>query len=119
MRLMLASKLHRAVVTDSNLEYEGSLTIDAELMARVDLLPYERVEVYNISNGHRFSTYAIQGEAGSGTICVNGAAAHLARVGDLLIICAYRPVGEEEARSLKPKILVLDEANRPRTTVGV
>lgn len=119
MRLMLKSKLHRATVTDSNRDYEGSITIDSELMAAVDILPYEQVEVYNITNGHRFTTYAIEGAAGSGTICINGAAAHLAGVGDRIIICAYRPVREEEARSLKPKIVVLDEANRPRKPVAV
>ncbi|MFQ6671788.1 MAG: aspartate 1-decarboxylase [Candidatus Tectimicrobiota bacterium] len=119
MRLMLTSKLHRAVVTEADIDYEGSITIDADLMAEVDIVPYERVEVYNITNGDRFTTYAIEGEAGSGTVCINGAAAHRAQVGDRIIVCAYRPVRDEEARSHKPKILVLDEANRPQRTVEV
>ncbi len=113
MRLMLKSKLHRAVVTEANREYEGSITVDADLMAVVDILPYEQVEVYNITNGERFTTYAIEGEGGSGTICVNGAAAHRVSVGDRIIVCAYRPVRDEDARGHTPKVVVLDEANRP------
>lgn len=119
MRVMLKSKLHRAVVTEANREYEGSISVDSDLMEIVDILPYEQVDVYNITNGHRFTTYAIKGEAGSGTICINGAAAHLASVGDRIIICSYSHVSEESARSLKPKIVVLDEANRPRRPVAV
>ena len=119
MRLMLSSKLHRAVVTEADLQYEGSVTIDADLMAQVNMVAYEKVDIYNITNGHRFSTYAIEGEAGSGTVCINGAAAHLAGVGDRVIICSYRPVREHEARGHRPKILVLDEANRPIQPVGV
>ncbi len=117
MRLMLASKLHRAVVTDSNVDYEGSITIDAALMASVDILPYQQVEVYNITKGDRFTTYAIEGAANSGTICINGAAAHRAKVGDRIIICAYRPVRDEDAHAIAPKVVVLDEANRPQKAV--
>jgi aspartate 1-decarboxylase len=113
MRHMLKSKLHRAVVTEANLDYEGSITIDAELMTAVDILPYEQVEVYNITNGDRFTTYAIEGPAASGIICINGAAAHRATVGDRVIVCAYRTVRDEEAPSVAPRVVVLDEANRP------
>ena len=113
MRLMLKSKLHRAVVTEANRDYEGSITVDADLMAVVDILPYEQVEVYNITNGERFTTYAIEGEGGSGTICVNGAAAHRVSVGDRIIVCAYQPVRDEDARGHTPTGVVLDEANRP------
>ncbi len=119
MRVMLKSKLHRAVVTESNRDYQGSITIDADLMAAVDILPYEQVDIYNITNGHRFTPYAIKGNPGSGTICINGAAAHLAGVGDRIIICAYAHIAEESARRLKPKVVVLDEANRPVRPVAV
>lgn len=119
MRVMLKSKLHRAVVTEANRDYEGSITVDSELMAAVDILPYEQVDIYNITNGNRFTTYAIKGAAGSGTICINGAAAHLAGVGDRIIICSYSTVSEKVVRGHKPKIMVLDEANRPRRPVAV
>lgn len=119
MRVMLKSKLHRAVVTEANRDYPGSITIDSDLMQMVDILPYEQVDIYNITNGNRFTTYAIRGEAGSGTFCINGAAAHLAEVGDRIIVCSYSHVNEESARSLKPKIVVLDEVNRPVKPVAV
>lgn len=119
MRMMLMSKLHRAVVTQSELQYVGSITIDASLMSAVDILPYEQVEIYNITNGNRFTTYAIEGEANSGTICINGAAAHMAGVGDRVIICAYRHVPEEQVRGHRPKVVVLDESNRPASASRV
>ena len=112
MRTMLRSKIHRARVTQGNLDYEGSITIDAALMAAADLYPYERVDVLNVNNGARFSTYVIEGEAGSGIIGLNGAAARLAVVNDLVIIVAYRMMGDEDARKLKPIIVHVDGRNR-------
>ncbi len=111
-RIMLTSKIHRAVVTDANLDYEGSLTLDEELLQAAELLPYQQVQVYNISNGERFETYLIPGPCGSGTVCVNGAAARLVQVGDLLIIASYKLVHEEEAAGIKPRIVLVDGKNR-------
>jgi aspartate 1-decarboxylase len=111
MRIMLKSKIHRARVTDANIDYEGSITIDGKLMAAADILPYEQVQVLNINNGARFSTYAIEGEDGSGEICLNGAAARLAVKGDLVIILTYCDVSEEEARDQVPKIVHVNENN--------
>ena len=111
-RIMLKSKIHGATVTDLKLNYEGSITIDEELIGEAGFLPGERVEVFNVDNGARFSTYVIPGEAGSGTICLNGAAARLAEIGDKLIIVSYVLATEEEARNMKPKIVRLDEKNR-------
>lgn len=114
MRVMLKSKIHRATVTDANIDYEGSITIDNKLMTAADILPYEQVHVLNINNGHRFTTYAIEGEKGD--ICLNGAAALLAKKGDLVIILTYTTVSEEEARSLKPKVVLVDAKNQIRST---
>ena len=111
MRTMLKSKIHRARVTDANINYEGSITIDRKLMAAADILPYEQVHVLNINNGARFSTYAIEGKAGSGEICLNGAAARLAVKGDLVIILTYTQVPEEAARDYKPTIVHVNEKN--------
>ena len=97
MRVMLKSKIHRATVTDSKIDYEGSITIDRRLMQAADILPYEQVQVLNINNGARFTTYAIEGREGSGEICPNGAAARLAVKGDLLIILTYHHVTDDEA----------------------
>lgn len=113
-RTMLKSKIHRATVTEADLEYEGSVSIDADLMRAADLLPYEQVEIYDVTNGHRLSTYAIEGEAGSGEICVNGAAAHLVKPGDLVILCSYVEVDEAEARDWKAIRVFVDERNVPR-----
>ncbi|MCX7912085.1 MAG: aspartate 1-decarboxylase [Dehalococcoidales bacterium] len=118
MRTMLKSKIHRARVTDANIDYEGSITIDRELMARADILPYEQVHVLNVNNGARFTTYAIEGEAGSGVICLNGAAARLAVKGDIVIILTYTQVPEEEARNYQPKIVHVDEKNAVVTKLG-
>jgi aspartate 1-decarboxylase len=111
-RFMLKSKIHRATVTDSNLHYQGSLTLDENLMKAANLLPFEQVQVYNITNGNRFETYVIKGKRGSGTICVNGAAAHLAKKGDLIIIANYVLMEEKEARGSLAKIVFVDGRNR-------
>jgi len=112
MRSMLKSKIHRARVTHVNLDYEGSITIDRSLMEASDILPYERVEVLNINNGARFSTYAIEGEANSGIIGINGAAARLVAKGDLVIILSYCQVPENEAISMMPTLVYVDNRNR-------
>lgn len=112
MRVMMKSKIHRATVTESNLDYEGSITIDELLMEKADILPYEQVDVYNLSNGERFTTYAIKGERNSGIICINGAAAHKAKKGDKVIIVAYGIYSEEELKNFEPKKVFVDEKNR-------
>ena len=109
---MLKSKLHRATVTEADLHYEGSLTIDKDLMEAVDLYPFERVKVYNINNGERFDTYAIEGEAGSGIIGLNGAAARKGMVGDMIIIVSYAFFEDEELDGFIPKVVLLDESNK-------
>jgi aspartate 1-decarboxylase len=114
MRVMLKSKIHRATVTDANIDYEGSITIDKKLMSKADILPYEQVHVLNINNGHRFATYAIEGEKGD--MCLNGAAALLAKKGDLVIILTYATVSEKAALSLKPKVVLVDAKNQIRST---
>jgi aspartate 1-decarboxylase len=106
---MLKSKIHRARVTDANIDYEGSITIDRKLMEEADILTYERVEVLNINNGARFSTYAIEGEQGE--ICLNGAAARLGVKGDLVIILSYSYVEDSRARCLRPKLVHVDTKN--------
>jgi len=113
MRTMLRGKIHRATVTGADLHYEGSVTIDAELLERADILPYERVDIWNVTNGERFSTYAIAGQRGSGVVCINGAAAHKARKGDLVIIAAFATVSESEAHTWRPRCVFVDEHNRP------
>ncbi|MDH5364424.1 MAG: aspartate 1-decarboxylase [Dehalococcoidia bacterium] len=112
MRTMLKSKIHRARVTQVNLDYEGSITIDKVLMEAGDLLPFERVEVLNINNGARFSTYAIKGEANSGVIGINGAAARLVAKGDMIIILSYCQLPDVEAIALEPTVVYVDEKNR-------
>jgi len=112
LRTILKSKIHRAHVTEANLYYEGSITIDPKLMEKVDLLVGEKVEVFNMNNGHRLETYAIKGKAGSGVICLNGPAARGACVGDEIIIVSYVLADEKEARTIKPKIIAVDEKNR-------
>ncbi len=111
MRTMLKSKIHRARVTETNIDYEGSITIDTRLLEAADILPYERVEVLNINNGARFSTYAIEGPAGSGEICLNGAAARLAMPNDKVIILTYCQVKEEEVGDHTPILVHVDENN--------
>ena len=109
MRTMLRSKIHRATVTEANINYEGSITIDKKLLEAADMLPYEQVDVLNVNNGARFSTYVIEGHKGE--ICLNGAAARLAMKGDIVIILAYEQLGEAEARECEPKLVYVDEKN--------
>ncbi len=112
MRAMLKSKIHRTRVTHVNLDYEGSITIDRSLMQASDLLPFERVEVLNINNGARFSTYVIEGQANSGVIGINGAAARLAAKGDIIIILSYSEVPDDQAVDVAPNMIYVDDKNR-------
>jgi aspartate 1-decarboxylase len=109
---MLRCKLHRATVTECDLHYQGSLSVDSDLIRQSGLRVNEYIEVYNIDNGERFSTYVIEGKAGSGVIGLNGAAARKACVGDKIIVCAYSAMTEEEAKSHKPRVLVLGPGNK-------
>ena len=111
-RMMMNSKLHRATVTEANLNYVGSITIDSDLLDAAGMLPNEKVHVVNNNNGARFETYIIAGERGSGVICVNGAAARLVQKGDIVIILSYAYVSDEEARSHKPTVLLMDQNNK-------
>lgn len=111
MRMMLKGKIHRATVTEANINYEGSITIDQELMEAADILPYEQVHVLDVDNGARLVTYAIEGERGSGVICLNGAAARLVNVGDKVIVISYCTVSDFEARNLVPKLVYVDSKN--------
>lgn len=111
-RRMMKSKIHRATVTESNLDYEGSITIDSALMEKADIIPYEQVDIYNVTNGERFSTYAIKGEPNSGVICINGAAAHKGRKGDIIIIVTYGTYEENELAAFKPRKVYVDGMNR-------
>ncbi|QDT78729.1 aspartate 1-decarboxylase [Gimesia maris] len=110
-RVLLKSKIHRATVTEANLEYNGSVTIDRELMDAADIVEYEQVQIYNITSGTRLTTYAIIGEPGSGVICINGAAAHLVKPQDLVIIASYAEYKEKEARRHQPKVVLVDSQN--------
>jgi aspartate 1-decarboxylase len=112
LQYMLKSKLHRATITDANLNYEGSLTIDRQLMDEVGLAPFEKIKIYNINNGERFDTYVIEGPAGSGTIALNGAAARRGLAGDLIIIVSYALYDQAELATYQPRIAVLDRNNR-------
>ena len=112
IRSMMKSKIHRARVTESNLEYEGSITIDEGLLEKADIQEYEQVQIYNVTNGERFTTYAIRGGRDSGIICVNGAAAHKAKKGDTVIIVTYGQYSETELTSFEPKRVDVDEKNR-------
>ena len=109
---LLKAKIHRAVVTQADLDYVGSITIDSDLLRESGILEYEKVEIADIDNGNRFETYAIAGEAGSGVICLNGAAARCVEVGDKIIIMAYAYMTPEEARNHKPAVIFVDENNR-------
>ncbi|MFH1269794.1 MAG: aspartate 1-decarboxylase [Candidatus Omnitrophota bacterium] len=112
LRTILKSKIHSARVTEANLYYEGSVTIDAGLMEKADILVHEKVEVLNLNNGLRLETYAIEGKRGSGVICLNGPAARGACAGDKVIILAYAVVDDKDAKAIKPKIISVDEQNR-------
>lgn len=111
-REMFRSKIHRATVTMSELYYEGSITVDIELLKAADILPYEKVQVVNLNNGSRLETYTLEAEAGSGMICLNGPAARLGAVGDEIIIISYSQMTDEEAKKHKPKIVLVDKNNK-------
>lgn len=112
MRTMMTGKVHRATVTGANLDYQGSITLDPDLMDAAGILPYEQVHILDVTNGARLETYAIKGERGSGEVCVNGAAAHLVRAGDLVIIVAYQQLDDAAARKLSPSVVFVDARNR-------
>lgn len=116
-RTMMKSKIHRATVTEANLNYVGSITIDEDLMELSDIWANEKVQIVNNNNGARLETYVIPGPRGSGVICLNGAAARLVQPGDNVIIISYGMMTEEEARAYKPKVIIVDAANRQVQTV--
>jgi aspartate 1-decarboxylase len=118
MRTMLKSKIHRARVTQCNIDYEGSITIDKDLMEAADLLQFEKVDILNINNSARFHTYVIEGQRGSGEICLNGAAARLVAKGDIVIILSYHAVDEDEAATCSPRLVYVDSQNRIIDTKG-
>ena len=111
-RTMLYAKLHRVTVTEADLNYVGSVTIDRDLLRAARLLPGERVDVVDVTNGNRLTTYVIEGRAGSGRICINGAAAHLIKAGDIAIIISYAQMDEDEARTFVPRVVFVDHDNR-------
>lgn len=111
-RVLFKSKIHRATVTHADVDYEGSVTIDKDLLEASDILPYEKVAVWNVTRGTRLETYALEGERGSGVICINGAAAHLNQPGDLVILATFTEVEDAEARTWKPTVVLVDEKNR-------
>ena len=111
IRTLLKSKIHRATVTQADLHYRGSVTIDLDLMEAADIIQHEQVDIYDITNGARLTTYAIAGPRGSGTICINGAAAHLVNMGDMVIITSYAQYDEQEVRSHQVRVLLVDEQN--------
>jgi len=113
LRVIMKSKVHRATVTKVDLEYEGSLTMDKDLMEAADLISFEQVHVYNITNGERFETYIIEGGTATGTICINGAAARKASLGDRIIVASYAVMDTKEARKYHPRVIVVDEKNQP------
>ena len=112
LRVMMKSKIHRATVTQADLHYEGSVTIDEDLMDAADIRDYEAVHIWNVTRGTRLQTYAIKGPRGSGTICVNGAAAHLNQPGDTVILATFAEMEEAEARAFTPRVVLVDEHNR-------
>jgi aspartate 1-decarboxylase len=115
---MFKSKLHQMKVTEANLHYEGSITIDADLLDKAQMLPYEKVQVVNITNGARLETYTIAGERGSGVCCMNGAAARRTQIGDRIIVIAYAEMAPEEASRHKPHVVILDENNNPKRIIN-
>jgi aspartate 1-decarboxylase len=116
---MLKSKIHRATVTDADVNYEGSITIDPALMEAADILPHEQVDVVNVNNGARLTTYAIGGTRNAGELAINGAAARLVNVGDTVIILSYQVTDDEAARSHQPRLVYVDSENRIRHSIGV
>lgn len=110
-RFMLKSKLHRAQVTQADLDYEGSVTLDKNFLDAADIVPFEEVHIWNVTRGTRLSTYAMEGPAGSGVVCINGAAAHLAKPGDVVIIATFTQVDEADARAHRPRVVLLGEGN--------
>jgi aspartate 1-decarboxylase len=117
LRLMFKSKIHRLTVTEANLEYEGSLTVDADLLKAADILPYEQIHVWNVTRGTRLTTYALEGPKGSGMCCVNGAGAHLVEPGDVVIVATFTEMDDQEARRHTPNVVVVDECNRIKTQI--
>lgn len=116
-RIMLRAKIHRVAVTEAVLDYEGSCGIDADLLEAAGMREFEKIDLYNVNNGERFSTYIIKAARGSGTISLNGAAARCAQVGDLLIICTYAPMTDEEADRYAPRVVLVNPGNRIREVV--
>lgn len=119
LRTMLKCKIHRATVTEANLHYEGSITVDRSLMDAAGMIEYEQVHIYDIDNGNRFSTYVIAGEAGSGVICLNGAAARMVSRGDLVIIASYAAYDEKELAGFHPTMVYVDEKNRQKAKPAI
>jgi aspartate 1-decarboxylase len=117
-RQFMKAKIHRAIVTEANLNYVGSITIDEAILERVDILPNEKVQIVNNNNGARLETYVIPGPRGSGVICLNGAAARLVQTGDTVIIISYAWMSDEEAASYRPKIAIMDENNSIKELIG-
>ena len=111
-RFLLKSKIHRATVTEANLDYEGSVTIDEDLMRGANIVEFEQVHIYDVTNGNRIITYAMVGPAGSGTICINGAAAHKVHPGDIVILATYALLSDQEQRGFRPQIVQVDSKNR-------
>ncbi|MFO1519744.1 MAG: aspartate 1-decarboxylase [bacterium] len=112
LRSVLKSKIHRVTVTDADLHYEGSVSIDENLLKAADILPNEHVHVWDVTNGNRFETYALSAKKGSGTICINGAAAHLAKTGDIVIITSFAALDEKKLKKHVPKVVLVDSKNR-------
>jgi len=117
-RTMLKSKIHRATVTHTLVDYEGSIEIDQDLLTAADIAPYEEVQVWDVTNGSRFATYAIPAQAGSGRVCINGAAARLAQPGDLIIIASFGVLDENELKKHSPRLVFVDEKNRVKSIAG-
>lgn len=117
-RTMIKAKIHRATVTEANLNYVGSITIDKNILDALDILPNEKVQIVNNNNGARLETYVIEGAPGSGVICLNGAAARLVQEGDIVIIIAYAMMTDEQARTYKPRVAIMDEHNRIKEMLG-
>jgi aspartate 1-decarboxylase len=118
LRSIMKSKIHRIAVTEANLEYEGSLTIDRDLMDLADILPHEQIHVWDVTNGARLITYAMAGPRGSGVCCVNGAGAHLIKPGDIIIVATYATMSTAEAREFEPIVVLVDAKNRARKPVN-